>query len=365
MTTKTGSVDAALIEKRAEIKHQLSAGEFKTLGQIIAGKTGRLIQSITRHPAPLPFWYCITLITLFILGSGFLTSVLIGETYSPVQILWFTIAIAILTLVFVIALEIFLGLIFRTFHNYLIDAIESVTELTDFQRKTVAAFSIRKQLLFAILYSLVLSGSATIIYLPLFGFNIGIGVISTILNFIGGAYFYFVFNGLPLLVHLSRYHFKLYGADPSSSEIIDRSSDLLTYGVYLVGSFATALTLIVASFGGLTGAVIVIVIIIGWGPTILFFAVNQYILSRIISRGKWQTLNDIQRQVETLQIQEPILSEETLGHIHKLMDYHDRIKSTRNSALDLRSTLNFLNSLLLPLIAFILANFQQILEFFF
>ncbi|HLF66914.1 MAG TPA: hypothetical protein VI522_04780, partial [Gammaproteobacteria bacterium] len=352
MITNTSSAEAGLIEKQAEIKQQLSAGEFKTLGQIITNRTGRLIQSITRSAEPLPFWYCIAVIILLILGLGFLTSILIGETYSPIQTLWLVIAIGMLTLVYVIALEIFLSLIFRTFHNYLIDAMEAITELTDFQRKTMAAFSMRKQLLFAILYSIVLSASATIIYLPLFGFSVGIGVITIALNFIGGAYFYFVFNGLPLLMRLSRYHFKLYAADPSSSEVIDRSSDLLTYGVYLVASFAAALTLIVASFGALTGAGIVIIIIIGWGPTILFFAVNQYILSRIISRAKWQTLNDIQRQVETLQAQEPILSEETLGHIDKLMDYHDRIKSTRNSALDLRSTLNFLNSLLLPLIAF-------------
>lgn len=46
------------------------------------------------------------------------------------------------------------------------------------------------------------------------------------------------------------------------------------------------------------------------------------------------------------------------------MDYHDRIKATRNSALDLRAGLNFLNSLLLPLIAFVLGNLDKILAYF-
>ena len=50
--------------------------------------------------------------------------------------------------------------------------------------------------------------------------------------------------------------------------------------------------------------------------------------------------------------------------INRLMDYHDRIKATRNSALDLRAGLNFLNSLLLPLLAFLLANLKEVLKLF-
>ena len=46
------------------------------------------------------------------------------------------------------------------------------------------------------------------------------------------------------------------------------------------------------------------------------------------------------------------------------MDFHDRIKATRNSALDLRAGLNFLNSLLLPLLAFLLANLDKIFALF-
>jgi hypothetical protein len=44
------------------------------------------------------------------------------------------------------------------------------------------------------------------------------------------------------------------------------------------------------------------------------------------------------------------------------MDYHDRIKATPNSALNFRASLNFLNSLLLPILAFILANLDKVIE---
>jgi len=68
--------------------------------------------------------------------------------------------------------------------------------------------------------------------------------------------------------------------------------------------------------------------------------------------------------VEALQAHENIAEKETVEAINRLMDYHDRIKATRNSALDLRAGLNFLNSLLLPLLAFLLANLKEVLKLF-
>jgi hypothetical protein len=53
-----------------------------------------------------------------------------------------------------------------------------------------------------------------------------------------------------------------------------------------------------------------------------------------------------------------------LERLAKLMDYHDRISNTPNSALNLRSSLNFLNSLLLPVLAFLIGNLKDVIGFF-
>ena len=66
-----------------------------------------------------------------------------------------------------------------------------------------------------------------------------------------------------------------------------------------------------------------------------------------------------------MQAQEPILSEKRLAQINKLLDYHDRIAATRNSALNLRAGLSFVNSLLLPVIALLLANLEKIIALLF
>jgi hypothetical protein len=45
-----------------------------------------------------------------------------------------------------------------------------------------------------------------------------------------------------------------------------------------------------------------------------------------------------------------------------LWDYHDRIKDTRNSSLDIKGIMNLVNTLLIPLLAFLFANREAILE---
>jgi hypothetical protein len=42
------------------------------------------------------------------------------------------------------------------------------------------------------------------------------------------------------------------------------------------------------------------------------------------------------------------------------MNYHDRIRNTPNSALNFRAGLNFLSTLMLPILALILANLGNI-----
>src|SRR5258705_13561946 len=91
------------------------------------------------------------------------------------------------------------------------------------------------------------------------------------------------------------------------------------------------------------------------------FILNQTSLSSIIRRAKWKTLNEIQAKVEKLQEMENFADKETMDAIKRLMDYHDRVKATRNSALDFNTVLSFINSLLLPLLAILLGNLDRLM----
>ncbi len=100
-----------------------------------------------------------------------------------------------------------------------------------------------------------------------------------------------------------------------------------------------------------------------WAIIIAMFVVAQYSLSRIIITAKSKTLGEVQAKIEQL-LAEPGLAKETRETVNWLLDYHDRIKATHNSALDLRAALGFLNSLLLPLLTFALTNLDKILALF-
>ena len=53
---------------------------------------------------------------------------------------------------------------------------------------------------------------------------------------------------------------------------------------------------------------------------------------------------------------------ETMETLLWLWDYQDRIKGTRNSILDIKGVMNLVNTLLIPLVAFLIANREAIFE---
>jgi len=165
-------------------------------------------------------------------------------------------------------------------------------------------------------------------------------------------------------VKLSRFQFKLYPIDPSSSEVIEALSNMGSAIVYIVAVLAALISLIVAFLGFLTFDVTILLIMAMWAPLVAFFGISQYALSKIISEAKRKKLNEIQARIEKLEAADNIEDKEVMGAVERLIAYHDQIKGTPNSALNLRAVLNFINSLLLPVVTFLLANLDKVLGLF-
>ncbi len=166
---------------------------------------------------------------------------------------------------------------------------------------------------------------------------------------------------------LDKYSFDLYTPDPSSSEVVGRLSRLLTYILYVTIAFIVQLTIGLSYVNVITtesaGPALIFSVFV-WAPTVILYATGQYHLSDVIVRAKWKVMNQVQTKIERLYAGEKIPNRDTLEQLEKLMNYHDRIKSTPNSALNFRASLNFLNSLLLPILAFVATNIPGIVEFF-
>jgi hypothetical protein len=358
--------DAELIKKREDLKKRIRRGEYRQLVNIIVDGAGRLIQKLSRNPDPLPFWYSLAVIQLVIVLIGVSISLFLGEFYSFDLFLlglWgVMLGVSSMTLV-----RIALNMLFDHMLEIGIDSIESVEDLNDLQSRLAVSFNPAKLLGFSLAFGLLFGLSILAIWLTTRGAFFGWGpfIITLALGFQGAiATAHIVVIGLTLPTRLGQYHFKLYSLDPSSSEIIDCLSDLFSNIAYLGAIYIAVYTFGIVALNLPPLVAIIYVILPGWGPLIAFFVISQRILARIISRGKWKTLNALQAKIETLHAQGVFTEEETMDSIKRLVDYHNQIRATRNSALDLRGGLNFLNSLLLPLLAFVLANLDKIVAVF-
>jgi len=371
------STDTALIEKREELKRRLAAGEYKTLVDIFLEWFDRLIRKITRHTKQLPIWLITTILCLVITlmnfvsvnVAGILTAYsnnieLLGVGYGLGVLI--IISPGILAIVSPIAFNQYIGRIFVLWRQNIIDITDSEASLDEFEGWLEKTCNWRLHLLVTIVGGLLGGLYLTAIISTRVGIFVGYSaiLINIILSMFSSA---FVHLFLVLVVFLSarlrRYNLKLFAADPSNSEIVSRLSSELSFVVYFVAVYAAIVTLLFAGGGILTSFVIILIPGL-WLPIIAMFILNQTSLSSIIRRAKWKTLNEIQMKVEKLQTSKNFGNQETMDAIKRLMDYHDRVKATRDSALDFRTYLGFINSLLLPLLAFILGNLDLVLNLF-
>jgi hypothetical protein len=168
-----------------------------------------------------------------------------------------------------------------------------------------------------------------------------------------------LFVVLPL--RLSRCQFKLHVEDPASTGVLAHWSAMMNYAAYMFAFMLAAGTLWSVTMMPFTPESLIF-IVPNWLPLIALFVVNQMAMSRVISRSKQATLNDVEARMEALRPRGEPPENETLVTLLWLLDYHDRIKGTRNSVLDIKGIMNLVNTLLIPTLAFLIANREPILE---
>jgi hypothetical protein len=255
--------------------------------------------------------------------------------------------------------------IINLWRNDLLDATETVTGLEEFENWLKMACNWQVHLLVtlsgALLGGFYIAASTSKLNGVFMGYGFVFGAIFLLVYLY--AFVYLVLIAVLLSARLRQYDLKLFAADPSSSELIIRLSSVLGSIVYFVAILAAYTTLISALIGQLLPLGIIVALVL-WLPIIALFILNQTSLSRIIRRAKWKTLNEAQAKIEKLRASKSFGSPKTMDAINKLMDYHDRVKATRDSALDFRTYLSLFNSLLLPLLAFILGNIDLVLKLF-
>jgi len=168
-----------------------------------------------------------------------------------------------------------------------------------------------------------------------------------------------LFIVLSFALSMRYYQLALFPSSPSDSKVITTLSSFVSSFVYLFAILGAIITLAVGVTGLLPAFYYVMPVF--WCVIVLIFAISQYSLAQIIQRAKWKTLNGIQQQIQTIQRDHPIPDKDARDALDWLLAYHDRVKATRNSALNLEAGFNLLNSLLLPVLAFLLGNLDKLI----
>ena len=331
---------------REEIKEYLGGGKYVTFIDLLLNIPGRIIQK-----RMISFYWSAAIICSTILVVGYGLSALWGEfNASNLQIIrieFLGVGLAYLSLIiFKNARNTVIGKI----KNNILDELDDENNLKDLEKWLRLFSNVRAHLIFCIFYAIIFWAGLREEFM---GYGANFTVFSV--AFIWGIPMYFLLTFILLPYRMGKYEFHVYSPDPSSSKIIFDLSRLFQGLVYLYAIVASG-SMIFIAYSGLLPLLALPSLFVAWVPIIALFAINQSALSSIIIKGKRNTLMEIQRQVENIQKDDELVEKDIMEKVVRLMDYHDRVKATKNAAFDLRAGLDFLNSLLLPVVGFFIGK---------
>ncbi len=346
-----------LTEGREELKRQLAAGEHKSSIDVILESVGRILQKLTRRTKPPASWISALAIALLISLIAYLSSLLTGgvSRYG-----YRTIASggALIFSNLIIAKSAF-GRTFATLQDKLLDGLESSAGLTGLHDWLAAVRDVKRPALIG----LFIYAAYVVAYVlpdPTEG-PVDLAVVGGVMLLWTGFMLYYMFLFVVLPLRLSRCQFKLHAEDPVSTELLAYWSGMMSYAAYMFAfmlATGTLFTVTMVTFRLRT----LIFIIPRWLPLIALLVVNQMALSGVITRSKRKSLNEVEAQMAALRPRAEPPDNETMETLLWLWDYHDRIKGSRNSMLDIKGIMNLVNTLLIPLLAFLIANREAIFE---
>jgi hypothetical protein len=361
--------DQLLAQKREEFRNCLATIEHPSLSEWILDGAGALIQRLTGGQR-VPAWFSGLSIALATLALSFLTSLLLGESYPArrAMIIWEFWGCALAFYAMVVTRDV-THRVLTTFQESTIEALLSMQGLAALQQWVAASCSLKRQVVFSLLFTLWWAPLMVCFFSVKLGGFIGVGatILTTTNIFLGVASgIYWAIAALRLPPILGQQHYKVYAFDPSSSDFVQHLSDTFEAVAFLASiGFAFVSLGLIPSRGGAPFARIIGIfwLLVVWGLTGGIFLGAQVQLGKIIGRAKQETLSGIQARVEALYAGMENPDRDTLATIKELMELHGRVKATNNWAISFHEGLRFLNTLLIPLLGFILANIDVVAKF--
>ena len=352
-------------EQHKQLQQQIPDMIDSTIAARILKILGSWIQRVTRQSHPVPWYVSALLLEIAAILPQTLIALALRDHHQVIGEGLFWSLAAVLVTVTIPLSHWSASYILQRIRDHIIPAMEDDNDLDRLKHFMIELADWRQPLIRAILLSLIWTAIAVSIFN-----SANNGPIRTSYVF---DVWLFGFFGLGISVHyltwfmrfpsrLKHYQYKLYQLDPSRSEIIAHISNISTPS-FLATAIYLAVVTLVASLFEFFNWVIPVLIISFWIPLIVNFINSQSAINKIIESGKWQTLNELQEQIHARK-NSGLNSSADIETLNKLMELYDRVHNARNTRLRITSIFEFLNQLLLPLLAFLLSNYNAVLKLF-
>jgi hypothetical protein len=353
--------------QRELLKQEFDALIENTLPARILQIAGSLIQRLTRR-SNFPPWYVSTIVLVIVSTlPQILFAVIVKQPEQVIGngLIW---SLSVVLIIQVIPITYLISRYVLMFINAQI--LEHMAESRDLESLGKFIRQRLGSLQGAFYYALLASLIWSLIAIPTFSFfnhkfiGIGLAIDVWIWGFCApGVGLYFILTLLQLPSQMGNYHYQVYELNPAQSEAINHIAALFTRPFLAIAIYLAISTFIASAFSEFLWVVVVVVVIF-WIPLIIQFINSQNAINKIISSAKWQTLNKLQERIRKHQADTNLDLPGNIEGLNKLMDLYERVYSTNSFRLTIKSTLEFLNQMLLPLLAFLISNYDSVLRFF-
>jgi hypothetical protein len=247
---------------------------------------------------------------------------------------------------------------------YLVESIKTEQDVHDLQAWAKQWLGrITLQFLFNFVFACVLAPLGFYALYRTTHFSIGVILIFFINFFHLGANVYGLISLIGFLLRLRNWSLMLYPDDPGSSPILLQLSEQLRDYILQYSFLVTVFMLLVLVAVGLNIITIVVFMIFNWIPILTLFLLGHYAFSSLITRVKYERMGELQSEIMKLSNLGKTDTKATT-QIMSLMDYHDRVKATKNSLINSQAIINLIGSLALPSLAILIQAWPYVQNLF-
>lgn len=152
--------------------------------------------------------------------------------------------------------------------------------------------------------------------------------------------------------------FQLFQDDPSRTYVIQALHQISSNVLLAIASLMALNLILVIPLNLYSQIYLIISTSIFWIPALLYFVLTEGSFSHLIREAKLKRQAVIQKQIMEIENTQNMSQKEPAEAVQRLLDLHDRVKTTPVSVINLNSIANLLGSLALPLLAVLINIFD-------